>query len=149
MKRILMLLLCIIIVSGSICPSLAADNTKILYYGEERIDDSIFVTDTLYELIPVSRDADRSITRKKEYYSDGKLIGVIALTVVFRYDGNTVSVVSKEVTQCKTYEGWSFKQSALTSNGGTVSLSGKLKKNIFQSVSVAVSVTCDKNGNIT
>lgn len=91
----------------------------------------------------------RCVTREKKYYDDGALVAEIALTATFRYDGNTVSVVSKSISKCETYDGWSFKQSSFTSSGGTVTLTGKLSKLLVLNASVKISFTCDENGNIS
>ncbi len=89
----------------------------------------------------------RSVTREKKYYDNGTLIGEIALTVTFCYDGSMVSVVSKSISKCETYDGWSFKQSSFSSSGGTVTLTGNLNKLLVLSTNVNISLTCDKNGN--
>ena len=78
-----------------------------------------------------------------------KLIAEIWIDATFRYDGNTVSVVSKSISKCETYDGWSFKQSSFTSSGGTVTLTGKLTKLLVLNANVNISLTCDKNGNIS
>lgn len=64
------------------------------------------------------------------------------------HDGSSVSVVSKELTKCETYDGWSFSSSSLTSSGGTITFSGKLKKGLA-SLDVKLTLSCDKDGNIS
>lgn len=149
MNKILALLLCIIIVYNCVSPCSAVDNSEVLYYGEETLENGILVTDTISETSPNSRNMSRCVTREKKYYDDGALVAEIALTATFRYDGNTVSVVSKSISKCETYDGWSFKQSSFTSSGGTVTLTGKLSKLLVLNASVKISLTCDENGNIS
>lgn len=65
------------------------------------------------------------------------------------HDGSSVSVVSKELTKCETYDGWSFSSSSLTSSGGTITFSGTLKKGLWSSKSITLPLSCDKDGNIS
>ena len=82
-------------------------------------------------------------------FYNGVVIGVIAMKGTFRYDGSTVSVASKSVTQTDTYEGWSYKQNSFTSSGGTVTLDAKLTKLIFLNIPFTMMLSCDKDGNIS
>lgn len=77
------------------------------------------------------------------------MIAVIAFTATYRFDGTSVSVVEKTVTQTDTYGGWGYKQTLFSSSGGTVTLEGKLSKWLVFNNSISMSMTCDKNGNIT
>lgn len=97
----------------------------------------------------LTRSSSRTVTTKQTYTRNGNTIAVIAVTATFSYNGSTVSVTSKSVSQRTTYNGWKFTQNSLTSSGGTVSLSGKLTKLLNPTVPVNLSITCDKNGNIT
>ena len=77
------------------------------------------------------------------------VIGIVTIQATFRYDGSTVSVVSKSVTQVETYEGWNYVQSSFTSSGGSVVLSAKLTKWIVLNTSFTMTLSCDKNGKIS
>lgn len=149
MKKIIALLTCLVVITGCIFPCSAAENSEVIYYAEETLDNGITVVDVItvsqISARAMLRDADRSKT-----YRDGDtVIAEIAVTGTFRYDGTTVSVVSKSISKCETYDGWSFKQSSFTSSGGTITLTGTLNKLIFLNADVNISLTCDKNGNIS
>lgn len=72
----------------------------------------------------------------------------ITIHATFKFDGSGVKVISKEIVQCSTYDGWKFSQTGFTSSGGTVTLSGKLSKGL-SSKSISLSLSCDKNGNLS
>lgn len=96
-----------------------------------------------------ARTASKSANRTQTFKKSGVKIAEIGVTGVFRYDGSTVSVTSKIVSPKTTYDGWSFSQSSFTSSGGTIKLSGKLTKLLNTSVPVSITLSCDKDGNIT
>ena len=109
---------------------------------------------TYIDKITVEPSATRSSpsthTLTRSFYDGETLIATIAFTATFQYDGSSVSVISKSVTQTDTYRGWSYKQESFTSSGGTVTLSGKLNYLLlFNSTSFTMSMTCDANGNIS
>ena len=76
-------------------------------------------------------------------------MAIIAFSATYRYDGSSVSVISKTVIQTDVYNGWTFTQKSFTSSGGTVTLTGKLSKWLIFNNSISMSMTCDKNGNIS
>lgn len=96
-----------------------------------------------------ARASQKTATRKATLTKDDVTIGVIAFKATFRYDGSTVSVVSKSVTQTDTYDGWSYTQNSFTSSGGTVTLDAKLTKLLIVNYPFILSLTCDKNGTLS
>lgn len=149
MKKLITVLFCLMVISICILPCSAVDNREVIFYAEETLENGIVVVDTITENNPISRSISRSVTREKIYYLNDEVIAEIAITATFRYDTQTVSVVSKSISKCETYDGWSFKQSSFTSSGGTVSLTGKLTKLLVLNANVSISLTCDENGNIS
>jgi hypothetical protein len=97
----------------------------------------------------LARTTTSTVEAKNVYTSEKVVIATIAIAATFQHDGKTVSVLTKKVSQKDTYQGWSFTQTSFTSSGGTVRLKGTLKKSGNSSVSVDLSMTCDKNGNIS
>ena len=91
----------------------------------------------------------KTYTRQETIVIDGTTIAVINLTATFSYDGNTVTVIAKEVTLSNTYNGWEYRQNMLTSNSGTVTLDAKLTKWLILNTNIHMSITCDKDGNIS
>ena len=101
---------------------------------------------TIYEQ---TRATDKRADRKKTLLDGNVTIAVIVFEAVFRYDGSNVSVLSKTVTRTDTYEGWSYKQNSFTSSGGTVTLNAKISKLLIFNNSFTMTLSCDKNGNIS
>lgn len=149
MKKLITVLLCLMVISICILPCSAVDNREVIFYAEEALENGIVVVDTITENNPISRSMSRSVTREKIYYFNDEVIAEIAITATFRYDTQSVSVVSKSISKCETYDGWTFKQTSFTTSGGTVSLTGKLTKLLVLNANVSISLTCDENGNIS
>lgn len=150
MKKVISLLLCLIIVFPITVNATSYSNEAgvVVLSETQTTEDGFTVVDELID-ISQSRSSDKTYLRQKTLYSNENLIGVIAFTVTYRYDGSTVSVVSKAVTQTDTYEGWSYKQNSFTSSGGTVTLDAKLTKLLIFNAPFTMSTTCDANGNIS
>jgi hypothetical protein len=143
MKKLVSLCLCLAIMVGMCLPCFASETTtRTIDLG-----DGITVVQEL-TVQNAARSTSRTVTNKETFYSGSTKIAVIAITGTFRYDGSTVSVTSKSVSQSDTYDSWSFSQSSFTSSGGTISLSGKLTK-VLKSVSVSMTLSCDKDGTIS
>lgn len=148
MKRFLSLFCCICLIFSLSPIAFAASDELVLYRSEREMEDGITV---IYEIIihPSARSNTTDYTHRKTFTRSSSTIAVISIWGKFRYDGSTVSVVSKEVTQTDTYEGWSYSQSSFTSSGGTITLSAKLTKTLTPSIPFTMTPSCDKNGNIS
>ena len=151
MKRIISFILCLFIllsvaVSASAAP---VDNGTVLISEETTLEDGLTCIDEVILYPQQARASTRTAERRKTFYDGDTLIAVIAFTANYRFDGSSVSVLSKTVTQTDTYESWTYSQESFTSSGGTVSLTGKLKKWLIFSDSFTMSLTCDANGNIS
>ena len=152
MKKFTSLLLCSLLLLSLFVPVSALDaapaDSQTVSTQTIDLGDGLTVTEELV-INDQARTASRSATKKQTFSDNGTTIAEIAITGVFRYDGSTVSVSSKLVSQKDTYDGWSFTQNSFTSSGGTITLAGKLTKPLRVSVSVNIKLTCDKNGNIS
>ena len=150
MKKGSTLLLCMLLICSLLVPAAAQDTVSAQTVRTQTIDlgDGWTVTEELI-INDQARTASRAATKKQSFSKNGEAIADIAITGVFRYDGSTVSVSSKVVSQKDTYNGWSFTQNSFTSSGGTITLTGKLTKPLRVSGSVNMKLTCDKNGNIS
>lgn len=148
MKRLLTICICAILLVSMVFSAYAAEQPQE-EYGEERVlGNGLTVIDEI-TVYPQSRSTDKQAERKRTLKDGDTVIAVIAFEAVFRYDGSTVSVVSKTVTQTDTYSGWSYKQNSFTSSGGTVTLDAKLTKLLIFNNSFTMTLSCDKNGNIS
>ena len=148
MKRFLCLVLSIVLLITISAPAFASEASSVLSTQKTDLGGGITLTEEII-LDPQARATERSATARLTIDEDGVVLAVIAFRATFRYDGTTVSVVSKSVTQTDTYEGWNYKQTSFTSSGGTVTLTGKITRLLVLNHPFTLTLTCDKNGNIT
>lgn len=148
MKKILSIIICIILFASMSIPTYAAEQTEVIYCKETVLEDGTVIKDEII-VTTNARASQKTATRRATLSKDDVTIGVIAFKATFRYDGSTVSVVSKSVTQTDTYEGWNYSQNSFTSSGGTVTLDAKLTKLLVVDYPFILSLTCDKNGNLS
>lgn len=152
MKRFLALFLSSVLLLSSLSLASAAplpeESVSVEHYEEVYEEDGVTVTEEL-TVYSNARSNQKTAYKTGTYEKSGTTIAEITLKAVFSYNGSSVSVLSKSVSQCNTYNGWSFSQTSLTSSGGTVTLTGKLTKLLNSSVSVNLTLSCDKDGNIT
>lgn len=153
MKRVFAFVCCLILTFSAVAQVSAADSIddqqEVLYFKTEDLGNGITVTTEITVAPTSSRATDKSATCSQTYTKNDTVIAVITIQGTFRYDGSTVRVVSKSVTQTTTYNGWSYSQTSFTSSGGTITLTGKLTKLFSLNVPVNLSLTCDKDGNIS
>lgn len=152
MKKFLCSVCCIVLLAAMVMPIFAVevseDNMQVVSREESVLDSGIRViieTSVSQE----ARAANRTYSRTGTYYWGDTMIAKITIQGTFYYDGSTVRVVSKSVTQSTTYDGWSYTQKSFTSSGGTITLEGKLSKLLVLNQAVEMSLSCDVNGNIT
>lgn len=148
MRKLLSILLCLLILNTLTIPVTASETSHIIWHEESQFSDGIVFIDEVIERSQV-RSTSKTYTRSRTITKDGTTIGIIAICGTFSYDGSTVSVVSKSVTQSDTYEGWSYKQNAFTSAGGTITLEAAFTKLFVLNIPFTMTLSCDKNGNIS
>lgn len=149
MKRLCILVLCCTLLVSAM-PVYASELSPATESTNTVLNNRITVVNELIVEPTQARSTDKSATLRQTFYDGDTVIAIIAFQATFRYDGSSVSVVSKSVTQTDTYSGWSYTQDSFTSSGGTVTLSGKLKYLLlFNSSPFTMSMTCDANGNIS
>lgn len=148
MKRFFSLLSCICLVFCLTPVAFATSGEMIIYRSEQKIENGITMTNEII-IYPKTRSNTTNYTNKKTFRQGSSTIAIIAIWGEFYYDGHTVSVVSKEVTQTDTYDGWNYSQSSFTSSGGTITLSAKLTKLLNASIPFTMTLSCDKDGNIS
>ena len=148
MKRLISLFCIMVLLFSLTIPVHAECQKNLISRKITELDDGVVIVDELYENA-ISRASAKEYTRRKTIKRDGATIGVVAIKGKFSYDGSKVSVVSKSVTQTDTYNGWNYKQNSFTSSGGTITLDAKLTKLLVANIPFTISLTCDKNGNIS
>ncbi len=146
MKQTVAIVLCIImILSLSVVPASARTSDYRIF-----VLDDFTVVETTYisDISSYAAKETKEVERSWELTSGSDAIADITIRATFEFDGSVVKVVSKQIVQCTTYNGWSFSQTGFTSSGGTVTLNGKLTK-LLKSNTISLSLSCDKDGNIS
>lgn len=143
MKRTLLIILCALFLVSAAIPGFAEGPAGGSSKEVIREHDSI----RIYQLEGETRSSTRTASKERRYSSEGSLIAEIAITGTFHYGGNSVSVVSKSISKCVTYDGWTFNRSSFISTGGSIVLTGTLTKS-GTTVNVSFSLSCDPEGNI-
>lgn len=148
MKKIIAFFLCFAFLVSVTPQADACEQGTILFSNEYLLEDGLTIIDTV-TIFSQTRLTGRTVSYEKKIYDGTTLVAVIVLEATFHYDGNSVSVASKSVTQSNTYDGWRYVQNSLTSSGGTVTLNAKLTKWIILNTSITMTLSCDEDGNIS
>lgn len=150
MKKLLSLVLCLSLLLVFSAPVLASEASAQPYVVSRQVID-LGDGITIIDEISVNTSARASIpaAKTRTITEDGVTIGIIRIEASFSFDGSSVTVISKSVTRTDTYEGWSYKQNSFTASGGTVTLDAKLTKLLVFNIPFTMTLSCDKNGNIS
>lgn len=148
MRNLVALCLCIVLLITVVPYANADEPLETLFLNEFTLDNGITVIDkvTTYSQ---ARSTDKIAFRERSFYDGDTLVAYIRFEATFRYDGGTVSVISKSITHTDTYDGWEYVQNSFSSSGGTVTLNAKLTKWFIFHTSFTMTLSCDKNGNIS
>lgn len=150
MKKSLCLILCLSLLFALSVPVLASEaDAQSSVVSRQVIDlgDGITVIDEIS--VSTLARASRPASKTRIIQDDGVTIGIIKIEASFSFDGSSVTVITKSVTQTDTYEGWGYKQNSFTASGGTVTLDAKLTKLLVFNIPFTMTLSCDKNGNIS
>ena len=148
MKQIVTCLFAFALIISMSVPAFASEQSNVILTQEIDLGNGITIVDELVELSS-ARSSDRTYARTKTIKENDATIGVITIIGIFRYDGTSVSVVSKVVDQTDTYYGWYYVQNSFTENGGTITRDAKLTKLLVLNIPFTISITCDANGKIS
>ncbi len=148
MKRYLSIALCALLLVSLSSTAFAADKENVISYSETVLENGIIVIDEIVDCTQ-ARATNKTYKRTSTFKDGDTVIAIVAIQATFQYDGTTVSVVSKSVVQSDTYNGWNYKQTSFTSSGGTVTLNAKLTKLLVFNNPFTITLSCDKDGNIT
>ena len=158
MKRFVIFLSCLLLLQAfCLCPTLAAtndENVEIISSQVISLGNGITIEDVLtakdnQSILSSTTPKGRTATRTQSIKDKGSTVVVITVQASFRFDGSTVTTVSKSVTRKDTYDGWKYVENSFTANGGCVTLDGKITKHLVLNIPFKFSITCDKNGNIS
>jgi hypothetical protein len=150
MKKVLSVILSVLLCLAMCVPAFATDDLALGAAGIVGGDEASEAGFTVEEELIVygnTRSTSKTASKVQTIKSGGTTVATITLTGTFSYTGSSVSVVSKSVTKTLA-DGWSYTQSSLTTSGGTITLKGSVSKLLLK-YNFTVTLTCDKNGNIS
>lgn len=148
MKRFFSLCFLAVLLLSTGLTAYAAEQPQVLSQTTTVLENGITFTDTI-TVYSQTRSKDTKGNKTRTFKDGDTVIAIITIEGTFRYDGSTVSVLSKAVTQADTYDGWNYKEKSFTSSGGTITLEGKLTKWLVFNNSFTMTLSCDKNGNLS
>ncbi len=128
--------------------SMAAENTQIIY-----LENGDYIVETLSE--SVSRSAwERTGSRSKTYYnSDGTAVWKAVLTGTFTYDGTSSTCTDADISVTVYASNWYTVSKSAGKSGntatGTVTMGHKIMGVTTQKITANLTLTCDKNGNLS
>lgn len=148
MKRIISFLLCFLLIftlpfSASAKDAAPAASQQVIDLGN-----GLIAIDEIQEAGNARAAMGKTVTRTRTIKDGDTVVAIITIQATFRYDGTTVSVVSKGINQADTFAGWNYEQISFTSSGGTVTLEAKLTKWLIFNTPFTMTLSCDKDGNI-
>lgn len=148
MKKIVTLLLSFVLFASLVFPVSATGSGEVIYSGELTFENGLRAVETVTVYFS-GRASTVTADREMSLYDGDTLVAYIRFEATYRYDGSTVSVVSKSVTNTNTYDGWEYVQNSFTSSGGTVTLDAKITKWFIFNTPFSMTLSCDKDGNIS
>lgn len=117
------------------------------------LGDDVTVTTTIEVYPSMSRNTSTSAIASSEFTRGDEWIATITLKAYFTYNGMTAGVTDTEYAKVIA-SGWSYTNHKITttnlstSDGGTATLTGKLKKGLI-GIPVDISLHCSPKGIIT
>ncbi len=150
MKRFISVCLCLALFFVLLLPVQAAEESRstVISQKEYILDNGLTVIEEITE-----RTYARSSTKygeKRTVIKDGDAtIAIVIISGQFGYDKTSAWVISKNQVQVDTNDGWSYQQQSYTSSGATITLTFKLIKLLIANGPYSLSLTCDKDGNLS
>ena len=148
MKKFSLLLLSIVLFASFTFPVYATEHSQVIYIDEATLENGLTIITEITES-SISRSTDKAYTNTKTIKDGDTIVAIIAITATFRYDSSNVFVVAKGVTRSDTYDRWKYVQNSFTTSGGTVTLDAKITKWLIFNAPFTMTLSCDKNGNIS
>lgn len=157
MKNIKKTVLCIfsiIFLFTTLVPVSAAPSSVIDYYsdGSYSITEISESNNSLYELF--STNKSKTASKTKKYYSvSGDALWFVKVTGTFQYNGNSSSCTSSSVAAGTYTSSWTINKKTSSKNGATATANATGTRYINSKPditrTITVTLTCDKNGNLS
>jgi hypothetical protein len=147
MKRICCFVLSVLLILSITIPASANDSSS----ETEFFFDGSYIVTTLS--VPNSRSSSKYTKTTTYYNSDNEKMWSYSVTATFNYDGSKVSCSSVTDSYAIANSAWTCSSHSTSSSEGTASGTITMKQRVLgitiQTITRTVSITCDKNGNVS
>ncbi|MCI5620492.1 MAG: hypothetical protein MR355_02835 [Lachnospiraceae bacterium] len=131
----------------------AAENTDTLTSYEHLPDGSFIVTCTSID--STARSSGTITAHRTKYYKDasGNNLWSVTVTGTFTYNGSSSQCTNSSVNAQSYNSDWKIYSTNASRSGNTATATGTAqtyyKNTVINTYSLSVSLTCDKNGNLS
>lgn len=152
MKRITVVVLCFILIcnlAGITTASAAQlDDQIIVSQVVEYINESDYIIETIYEPNIQPYSNTKTGTKQATYYYSGTAIFSVSVTGTFTYDGTSAQATSATKTIVGHVSDATYISSSAYTSGASAIATGSVSYKGF-TLQKTVTLTCDKNGNLS
>lgn len=129
-------------------PVKAETTTDVVYF-----EDGSYVVTVLQEYSTRSTNQKSASKSQKYHASNGELACTLTVHGTFRYDGTTATCTASTYTHQIHNNSWSFSSGSASKSGNTATAKGTFARKVLgitvDSKTLTVSLSCDKNGNLS
>lgn len=132
-----------------VCPSRAEVAAPEIVYFE----DGSYIVFTVEEYSTRAANTKSGIRNGKLYDPNGGAVATLTVHGTFRYDGTTVTCTASTYTHQIHNSSWSLSSGSASKSGNTATAKGIFARKVLgitvDSKTLTVSLSCDKNGNLS
>lgn len=129
-------------------PAKAETTTDVVYF-----EDGSYVVTVLQEYSTRSSNQKTASKSSTLYDPNGGSVATLTVHGTFRYDGITVTCTASSYTYQIHNSSWSFSSGSASKSGNTATAKGTFARKVLgitvDSKTLTVSLSCDKNGNLS
>ncbi|MEE0799666.1 MAG: hypothetical protein U0L91_00135 [Gemmiger sp.] len=151
MKKLVSLFVCLALAVGLALPCVAqelpASAQRTVSTTTEDLGDGWVVVTTVTESAAQARSSTKVGSKHAEYTYEGRHIATVYLNGSFSYDGSSATATGVSASHV-TASGWSYGGESTWCSGASVRLTATLSGE-GHDVPISLTLTCDKNGNLS
>lgn len=153
MKRFCALLICLIVLSNlpvlhAAATSFSEDEQIVLSQSFEDLGNGCYFIETIYVPAIQSYSNTKTGTKTAQYIASGTTIYTISVTGTFTYDGSTSNATSASGSIVTYVDGVTINSRRAYTSGSSAIATGSVTYN-GATLQKTVTLTCDKNGNLS
>lgn len=129
-------------------PVKAETTTDVVYF-----EDGSYVVTVLQEYSTRSSNQKTASKSSTLYDPNGRSVATLTVRGTFRYDGTTATCTASTYTHQIHNSSWSLSSGSASKSGNTATAKGTFARKVLgittDSKTLTVSLSCDKNGNLS